>query len=83
MDTTGDDLDREVDVVLGAIRLVASGGARRTIVAGLCAGTDVLAIAAASAEAVGVVVEPLARRNLPGIDILVRRRAEGSVERSG
>ena len=27
------ELDRELDVVLGAMRLVASGGARRTIVA--------------------------------------------------
>ena len=83
MDTISADLDREVDVVLGAIRLVASGGARRTIVAGLCSPTDVLAIAGTAAAAAGVVLEPLPRRNQPGIDILVRRRSDPPEERGG
>ena len=80
MDTTTTDLEREVDLVLGAMRLVASGGARRTIVAGLCSATDVLAIAGASAEAVGVVLEAVPRRHLPGIDIAVHRRSDGPLD---
>jgi len=83
MDTTRADLDREVDVVLGAMRLVATGGARRTVVAGLCAAPEVLAIAAASPDAVGLVLEPLPRRHLPGIDIVVRRRSNGPAELGG
>ena len=83
MDTTSADLDREVDVVLGAMRLVAAGGARRTVVAGLCAASEVLAIASASVEAAGLVLEPLPRRHPPGIDIVVRRRSDGRSEPGG
>jgi len=71
------ELDRELDLVLGAMRLVASGGARRTIVAGLCSTSAVVALAAATADAIGVALEPLPRRDRPGFDIAIRRRPDG------
>ena len=66
-------LDREVDLVLSAVTLVARGVAPSTIVAGLQLGEAVLAVAQPIAGAQGVVLEAMWGPDESGLDIRVRR----------
>lgn len=71
-------LDREADLLAGAIRLVASGGARRTIVGGLRLAEPAMALVLPLADGLDVVLEPLWRTDEEGMDVLVRRAGTGS-----
>lgn len=66
-------LDREVDLVLGAIALVARGVAPSTIVAGLRLGEAVLAVVQPIADEQGVILEAMWGPDEHGFDIRVRR----------
>jgi hypothetical protein len=72
-DQVQDTLDREADLLAGAIRLVASGGARRTTVGGLRLAEPAMALVQPLADGLGVVLEPLWRTDEEGLDVLVRR----------
>lgn len=52
-------IDREVDLLMSAVNLVASGGAPSTLVAGLRLTASVIEIVQPLAAQRGVVVEPL------------------------
>jgi hypothetical protein len=69
-------LDREVDLVLSAVTLVARGVAPSTIVAGLQLGEAVLAVVQPMADAQGVVLEAMWGSDERGFDIRVRRGDE-------
>jgi len=64
-------LDRETDLLLGAIRLVATGGARSADIAGLRLAESAMAIARPEAEALGLVLSPLWRPDESGCDVHV------------
>ena len=66
-------LDREADLLAGAIRLVASGEAQRTIVGGLRLAEPAMALVLPLADGLDVVLEPLWRTDEEGLDVLVRR----------
>jgi hypothetical protein len=66
-------LDREADLLAGAIRLVASGGASRTTVGGLQLAEAAMALVRPLADGSGVILEPLWRADESGHDVLVRR----------
>jgi hypothetical protein len=68
-------LDREAELVVSAVNLVANGVAPSTIVAGLKLGEAVLAIVQPIADERGVVLEPLWGPDESGFDIRVRRDA--------
>jgi len=52
-------IDHEVDIVMSAVDLVASGGAPSTVVAGLRLTDAVITIVTPLARAQGVVIDPL------------------------
>ncbi len=66
-------IDREAELLESAVRLVASGGARRTTVGGMRLSEAAIAIVRPLAVELGVVLEPLWRADEEGIDVLVRR----------
>lgn len=66
-------IDRETALLESAVRLVASGAARRTTVGNLRLSEVVLAIVRPLAVELGVELEPLWRTDEEGVDILVRR----------
>lgn len=67
-----DTLDREAELIASAVRLVASGGSPRTVVAGLRLGEAALAIVQPLAKDLQVVLEPLWRADEVGTDVVVR-----------
>ena len=66
-------LDRETDLLIGAIRLVASGGARSADVAGLRLAESAMTLARPDAEAAGLTLTPLWRSDESGCDVHVGR----------
>ena len=66
-------IDREAELLASAVRLVASGGARRTTVGGLRLSEAAIAIVRPMAADLGVELEPLWRTDEEGLDVLVRR----------
>lgn len=66
-------LDREADLLAGAVRLVASGAAPRTTVGGLRLAEPAMALVQPLADGLGVVLDPLWRTDEEGLDVLVRR----------
>ena len=67
-------VDQEADLITSAMRLVAAGAARRTVVAGLGLPDAALALAAGQARALGVRVEAIERPDGTGCDVVVTRR---------
>ena len=59
MDDTISTLDREIELVKGAVRMVATGSASRLTVAGLWFGAAVVDVLDAWARLAGVALEPL------------------------
>jgi hypothetical protein len=68
-------LDREVDLLISAVNLVAGGVAPSTIVAGLHLGEAVLSIVEPIAAERGVILEAMWGPDEGGCDIRVRRQA--------
>ncbi len=66
-------IDREAELLASAVRLVASGGARRTTVGNLRLGEAAIAIVRPLAVDLGVELEPLWGTDEQGLDVLVRR----------
>lgn len=66
-------IDRETDLLASAVRLVASGAARRTTVGGLRLSEAAIAVVRPLAAELGVELEPLWRTDEEGVDVLVRR----------
>ncbi len=69
-------IDRDADLLTGAIGLVASGVARSTTVAGLRLGEAAMAIVRPLAADRGLILEPLLRADEGGCDVRVRRPLE-------
>ena len=67
-------IERELDLVNGAIELVASGGSRRVTVAGLRFGEQLLSEVEPRAQASHVIVRSLWSPNGPNCDIAVEAR---------
>ena len=67
-------IERELDLVNGAIELVASGGSRRVTVAGLRFGEQLLSEVEPRARASHVIVRSLWSPNGPNCDIAVEAR---------
>ena len=70
-------IDQEADVIASAMRLVAAGGARRAVVAGLRLADPALVIAARQAAGLGVHVEAIWRPDESGHDVVVTRMWSG------
>lgn len=68
-------LDREADLLMSAVNLVAAGVAPSTVVAGLRLAEAVIAIVQPIADERGVILEPLWGSDEDGLDIRVRRDA--------
>lgn len=66
-------IDREVDLVMSAVDLVASGGATATMVVGLRLADAVIEIVRPRAVERGVVVEPMWGPGEETADVRVRR----------
>lgn len=66
-------IDREVDLVMSAVDLVASGGATSTMVVGLRLTDAVIEIVRPRAVAKGVLLEPLWGPGEETADVIVRR----------
>jgi len=66
-------IDREVGLVEGAIRMVATGTSPGMTVAGLRFGDEVIAMLRPAATEAGVVLEPLFPTDETGCDVHVRR----------
>jgi hypothetical protein len=69
-------LQRESRIVREAIALVASGGARRVVIAGLRFGDDVVDPARIAAIEAGLRIRSLARASGSGIDLSIETIAE-------
>jgi hypothetical protein len=65
--------DREADLVESAIRLVASGAAARTVVAGLHDAEAAVGVLRWLASSAGVSLETIDRAGQSGRDVVVRR----------
>lgn len=74
-------IDREVDLIAGAIDLVASGSATATTVAGLRLAEAAIAIVRPHADARGVIVEALWGADEGTTDVRVRRGGEAGHDR--
>lgn len=72
VDLTRRSIERELDLVAGAIRMVAGRGAPAITLVGLDFGPAVLDRSASAALAEGVVLEPLWHTDESGCDIRVR-----------
>jgi hypothetical protein len=66
-------IEREMDLVDGAIRMVGGGGAPAVTLIGLDFGPAVLTASTAAAQAAGVVLEALWLPDESGCDIRIRR----------
>lgn len=66
-------LDREVELLASAIRMVASGGAPSTTIGGLRLAAAALEIVRPMADEAGVVIVPLWGPDEDATDIIVRR----------
>jgi len=66
-------IDREVELVMSAVNLVASGGAPSTMVVGLRLTQPVIDIVRPIAAELGVVLEPLWGADEDTADVSVRR----------
>lgn len=64
-------IDREAELLGSAVRLVASGGARRTTVGGLRLSEAAIAIVRPMAIELGIELQPLWRTDEEGMDVLV------------
>ena len=64
-------LEREARLIEEAIAMVADGGSRRVVVAGLHHGVELLESSCQLALESGVRVVPLRRRDVAGVDISV------------
>ena len=71
-------IDREVELVMSAVNLVASGGAPSASVIGLRLTDAVIEIVGPRASAVGVVLEPLWSADEATADVRVRRAGAAS-----
>lgn len=69
-----DQVSLEVGLIESAMRLVASGAATRTIVAGLVMTDAALAITAGLAREMDVELGTVPRFDAPGMDVVVMRR---------
>jgi len=69
-------LQRESRIVREAIALVASGGARRVVIAGLRFGDDVVDPARIAAIEAGLRIRSLSRASGSGIDLSIETVAE-------
>lgn len=67
-------IERELDLVAGAIRMVAGGGAPAVTLVGLDFGPAVLDRSEAAALAAGVIIEPLWHPDESSCDIRVHSR---------
>ncbi len=67
-------IDRELDLIAGAIRMVAGGGAPAMTVVGLEFGPAILERYTPAALAAGVILEPLWHTDESGCDIRVQGR---------
>ena len=67
-------LDRETELVRGAIRMVASGAAPRMTVAGIRFGEAVIDICRPMASYSNVSIEPIWHPHDNGCDVVVRER---------
>jgi hypothetical protein len=67
-------IERELDLVAGAIRMVAGGGAPGVTLVGLHFGPAVLAGSSRAALKAGVILEPLWQPEESGCDIRVHSR---------
>jgi hypothetical protein len=70
-------VQREVELVEGAIKVVASGAATGTTVAGIRFGEEVLRLCRPMAALGDVILEPIWRADDSGADIHVRSRDAG------
>ena len=70
-------IDRELELVAGAIRMIAGGGAPGMTLIGLEFGPALLEQSAPAALAAGVILEPLWRTDEAGCEIRVVRIASG------
>jgi hypothetical protein len=70
-------LDRELDLVRGAITMVAAGRAPRVVLAGLRFGEQLVAPAQEMAAKAGVRIIPLWRTDESGADLAVERGRDG------
>ncbi len=66
-------IDREVDIVMSAVNLVASGGAPSTMVGGLRLADAVIEIVRPRAVELGVVLEPIWGPGEETAEVRVRR----------
>lgn len=66
-------LEREIELVRGAIAFVAQGGARRVVVGSLRFGEPILELARAMAAEAGVRVVPLWTTDEVGADLAIER----------
>jgi len=71
-------IERELDLVVGAIRMVAAGGAPGVTLVGLDFGPAVLERLAQEARDAGITLEPLWHPDESGCDIRVHRPNESS-----
>ncbi len=69
-------IDREVELLTGAIYLVASGGAPSATVAGLRLGEAAMAVVTPLAADRGLILEPLWGADEGGVDVRVRRAVD-------
>jgi hypothetical protein len=70
-----DPVDDEAELIVSAMRLVASGASRRTVVAGLRTTEAALDIAVRGATGLGVLVATIPRPDRSGLDVVVTRLA--------
>ena len=84
MDPSGEvahTLDREVELLASAIRLVASGASPRTTVAGLRLSEPAIALVRPLAGELGVAIEPVASGDEATTDVVVHRPDVGRTGR--
>lgn len=68
-------LDREIELVRGAIRMVASGGSPRLTVAGIRFGEAVIRLCRPFAASADVIIEPIWHpEEAGGADVVVRQK---------
>lgn len=72
-------IDRELSVVEGAVRMVASGGSRSLTVGGLRFGEEVRTLLAAEAAQAGVRIDAIWRADEHGCDLRVHRSEDPGV----
>jgi len=76
-DLTERSIEREIDLVAGAIRMVAAGSAPAVTLVGLDFGPAVAAASTAAASAAGVVLEPLWHPDDSGCDLRIHETPVG------